>query len=95
MLNVVATVTNGRLPAAVVEAEAARGEIEQAAGKRLGDVRDAIFHIDSRAAEQIKNVRCDANAGVFDEVEGFMENAFDEGLVEQLKFWSHAESLRG
>src|ERR1035437_1251167 len=52
-------------------------------------MRHAILHGDAGAAQQVDHIRRDADAGIFDELEGFVEDAFDEWLVEQLEFRSH------
>ncbi len=73
-MDVIGSVTYGRLAAAVVEAEAARHQIQQTAGQGFRDVRDAVFDRNAGSAEQVDDVGCDSHAGVFDELEGFAEN---------------------
>lgn len=89
-VDVVGYVMHSRLAVAVVEAEAARDKIEQSAGQSFGNLRHAISHGDARAAQQVDDIRSDANAWIFDELEGFFDDAFDQRLVEQLELWPHA-----
>ena len=91
-VDIVAAIAHGRLATAVVEAKSARREIEQAARQSFGDVCHAVFHGDARAAQEIDDIGSDPNARVFDELEGFAENTFDERIVEQLEFRSHTGS---
>ena len=88
-MNIVATVVHGWFSHAVVEAESARGEIEETTGERFRDVGDAVFHRDAGAAQQVDDVGSDADAGDIDQLKGLVEDAFDERLVEQFKFRSH------
>ena len=74
---------------AIVEEEFARNGLERSAGQRLGDVGHAVFDRDARAAEQVFHIGCDSDARIFDQLECFGEDAFDQRLVEQFKFWSH------
>jgi hypothetical protein len=77
---------HGRFAQTVIEAESARNEVEQAASQDFGDVRDAFFHRDTGGTQQVFDVGGDADAGVFDELEGFVEDALDQRLVEEFEF---------
>jgi hypothetical protein len=88
-MDVVPTVVDCRAPVAVIEAKTSRNKFEQAASKRLRDVGDAFFHGDAGAPEQVLHIRRDPNAGIFDELEGLVKDAFDEWLIEQFESRSH------
>ena len=66
-VNVVAAITHRRLSATVVEAKAARRQIEQAARQGFRDMGDALFDRDAGAAQQINHVRRNAHAGIVDQ----------------------------
>jgi hypothetical protein len=91
----VSAVVDGRSVQAIVEEEFTRWELEQAAGERLRDVSDSFFDGDARRLEQVFNVRGDADAKVFDELESFGEDAFDQGFIEQFEFRSHRMCPQG
>src|SRR3954452_2582470 len=73
----------------VEETESARDEVDQASSECLRDVRDALFDRDAGGAEQVFHVGSDADAGIFDELERFVEDALDQRLVEEFEFGSH------
>ena len=85
----VSAVVHGGAAVAIVEEEFARNGLKRSAGERLGDVGHAVVDRDARGAEQVFHVGCDSDARIFDELEGFGEDAFDQRAVEQFKFWSH------
>ncbi len=88
-VDIIASVAHRGLAAAVVQAKSAGREIEQAARQSLRDMGHAIFHGDAGAAQQIDDIGRDPYARIFDELESFAENAFNERLIEQLEFRSH------
>jgi hypothetical protein len=73
----------------VVETESARHQVQQASGKRFRDVSDSLFDRDARGAEQAFDTGGDAHPRVFDQLEGFVEDALDQRLVEEFEFGSH------
>jgi hypothetical protein len=88
-VNAIPAVKHCPVAVAIVEAKAARHEIEKTPRQDFGDVGDTLFHRDAGAAEQILDVGCDPHAGILDELEGFFEDAFDQRLVEQFEFRFH------
>ena len=88
-MNAVSAVKDCPVAVAIEEAKAARHEIEKTARQDFGDVRYTLFHGDAGAEEQVLDVGRNPHARVFDELEGFFEDAFDERLVEQFEFWLH------
>ena len=88
-MDVVSAIVNDGFSTAVVKVEFARDEFEKSAGEGFGDMGDFVFDSDACAAEEIFNIGRDADSGVFDELEGFVEDAFDERSVKELEFRSH------
>jgi hypothetical protein len=85
----ISTIVNGRSAEAVIETESARGEVEQVASQCFGDMGDAVFYRDSGGSKEFFDIWRDTDARVFDELKGFVEDAFDQRLIEEFKFRSH------
>ena len=81
-MNRISGVVHCGLAKPVIKAETARRKIEQASGKRFRNVSDPLFDRDARGAQQVFDIGGDAHAWVFDELEGFVEDALDQRLVE-------------
>ena len=87
----VSTIVDGRLAEAVVEAKSARDKIEQIARQGFRDVGNAVFYCDSGGSKEFFDIWRDANARVFDELKGFVEDALDQRLVEEFELRSHGD----
>jgi hypothetical protein len=88
-MDIVPAVVDGWLAEAIVKAETTRHQIEQTPSERFGDMSDAVLYRDSGRAENVFDLGSDTDAGVFDELEGFIKDALDQRLVEEFKFRSH------
>jgi len=76
-VDLVASVVNRRPAAAVVKTERARRLLERTAGQCFRDVSHASGNADSRIAQQIDHIQRHSNAGIFNELECFAQDAFD------------------
>src|SRR5947207_2700029 len=88
-MNVVGAVMHGGVAVAIVQVEFTGDEFELAAGEGLGNVCHAVIDRNACAAQQVFYGERDPHARVFDEFEGFVEDAFDQRVVEQREFRLH------